>query len=793
MTTHMIELKKVSKFYSGKDTVSTGFSKVDLALDIGEFVAITGESGSGKSTLLNVISGLDSYEEGELFVNGNDTQGYRNEDYEEYRKQYIGNIFQDFNLVGSYSVYQNIELSLLLLGKKKGEDKEKIKELIELVGLTKYTKSKVSKLSGGQKQRVAIARALAKDAPIIVADEPTGNLDSESAQIVMDVLGKISKDRLVIVVTHNYEQVESLVTRKLTMSDGKLIEDKKIKRADADISSGEDYDKYEVEAEELFSYVSGKENKTEEVKTTDKTTGSKNKKYGKLTFGSQLRLGIRNTFNLATKFILLLIIFLFITTAVLAQYASVAQTMHKSDLLGYNQYFQDRNPGRIVLKKKDKSVFTDEDIAKIKKIENVKDIVKNDAALDGKFTLEGGEGYCEGPAYPIDILKKKLTSGRMPENANEIVLYADKTAACYHYLKANKDNVLGKSFELYDTNQFTGERIDPVYPGKVKVVGVVLDTEVTDSVNLDGSGKIFVTDEVANSILMKNVSNNSEEIISYGNKKVKNNGEQLILTSTKVDPGNIWISEDSANTYMDENARGKKMDISIKNLYFEDSRKFNITNIIKESNAKELIGVSKEGFSDYANKVFINPKDFNAMFDKGTYQISILLKDELKSKDVVSRLNTMGLDYIIIKDSLTDITGGFSFVIKLWQGATTIISFVVIFFIAYAVIRLIMRSRNSYYSLLRILGANKRSTDNILKIELVSVMMIAYMMILGVVMAVHKGLIDAGIIMNWYNMLKVTDYIILAVILFVMCLLIANRYSRKIFQKSAMTVYREEA
>lgn len=793
MTTHMIELKKVSKFYSDKDTVSTGFSKVDLALDIGEFVAITGESGSGKSTLLNVISGLDSYEEGELFVNGNDTQGYRNEDYEEYRKQYIGNIFQDFNLVGSYSVYQNIELSLLLLGKKKGEDKEKIKELIELVGLTKYTKSKVSKLSGGQKQRVAIARALAKDAPIIVADEPTGNLDSESAQIVMDVLGKISKDRLVIVVTHNYEQVESLVTRKLTMSDGKLIEDKKIKRADVDISSGEDYDKYEVEAEELFSYVSGEENKTAEVKTADKTTGSKKKKYGKLTFGSQLRLGIRNTFNLATKFILLLIIFLFITTAVLAQYASVAQTMHKSDLLGYNQYFQDRNPGRIVLKKKDKSVFTDEDIAKIQKIENVKDIVKNDAALDGKFTLEGGEGYCEGPAYPIDILKKKLTSGRMPEKANEIVLYADKTAACYHYLKANKDSVLGQSFDLYDTNQFTGERIDPVYPGKVKVVGVVLDKEVTDSVNVDGSGKIFVTDEVANSILMKNVSNNSEEIISYGNKKVKNNGEQLILTSTKVDPGNIWISEDSANTYMDGNARGKKMDISIKNLYFEDSRKFNITNIIKESNAKELIGVSKEGFPDYANKVFVNPKDFNAMFDKGTYQISILLKDELKSKDVVSRLNTMGIDYIIIKDSLTDITGGFSFVIKLLQGATTIISFVVIFFIAYAVIRLIMRSRNSYYSLLRILGANKRSTDNILKIELVSVMTIAYMMILGVVMAVRKGLIDAGIIMNWYNMLKVTDYIILAVILFVMCLLIANRYSRKIFQKSAMTVYREEA
>ena len=157
---HMIELRRVSKFYSNRDTVSTGFSKLDLTLDMGEFVAITGESGSGKSTLLNVISGLDTpTKKARCAAGGEDTSGFRPVDYERYRKQYIGNIFQDFNLVNSYTVYQNVELSMLLCGIDKETCKKKIPELLELVGMTKYTRTRASRLSGGQKQRCAIARA----------------------------------------------------------------------------------------------------------------------------------------------------------------------------------------------------------------------------------------------------------------------------------------------------------------------------------------------------------------------------------------------------------------------------------------------------------------------------------------------------------------------------------------------------------------------------------------------------------------------------------------------------------
>lgn len=222
---HMIELHKVSKFYTNKETVSTGFTKVDLNLDMGEFVAITGESGSGKSTLLNVISGLDSYEEGELYVAGEDTSAFRTEDYERYRKTYIGNIFQDFNLVNSYTVYQNIELSMLLCGIDKEEQKRKIPEYIALVGMEKYTKTKASRLSGGQKQRVAIARALAMQPEILLLDEVTAALDPEMVREVLDVILALAKEgKTMVIVTHEMQFARAVADRVLFFDGGGIVE-----------------------------------------------------------------------------------------------------------------------------------------------------------------------------------------------------------------------------------------------------------------------------------------------------------------------------------------------------------------------------------------------------------------------------------------------------------------------------------------------------------------------------------------------------------------------------------------
>ncbi|MBR6479365.1 MAG: ABC transporter ATP-binding protein, partial [Clostridia bacterium] len=269
----MIRLDNVSKFYYSKGVIAAGFSKVSLNFDIGEFVAITGESGSGKSTLLNVISGLDTYEEGEMYINGEETSHYTEKDFEDYRRKYIGNIFQSFNLVNSYTVYQNIELVMLLNGSKRKEIKARVNELIDTVGLTEYKHTKASKLSGGQKQRVAIARALAKDTPIIIADEPTGNLDTESAAGIIELLASIAKDKLVIVVTHNFDQVAPYVTRKIKMHDGKVLEDVRMNQ-----------DTVSAEPEQPVDYAVS---------------------YKNIRPLSELRLGIRNAFNIPVKFILI--------------------------------------------------------------------------------------------------------------------------------------------------------------------------------------------------------------------------------------------------------------------------------------------------------------------------------------------------------------------------------------------------------------------------------------------------------------------------------------------------------
>ena len=345
----MLELKNVSKFYYKKGIVSSGISKVSLKFDMGEFIAITGESGSGKSTLLNVISGLDTYEEGEMYVNGEETSHYNEEDYEEYRKKYIGNVFQSFNLVNSYTVYQNVELVLLINGETRRSVKHKVIDILKKVDLYKYRHTKVSKLSGGMKQRVSIARCLAKDTPIIIADEPTGNLDSKNAKSVLKLLYEISKYKLVIVVTHNFEQISEYATRRITMHDGSVIEDMKLK------------DKNEVK----------------EVNTS---------KFKKTKVISNLRLGIRNTFNIVPKFLLLTFVYAFVLISIVGVYSAFLELESANN--AYNSFFNETDANkRVIVKKKDNSSFTNEEINRLKSISNVEKVITNDYVYDYSMSL----------------------------------------------------------------------------------------------------------------------------------------------------------------------------------------------------------------------------------------------------------------------------------------------------------------------------------------------------------------------------------------------------------------------
>lgn len=818
---HTIELRKVSKYYAAEDSVSMAFSRIDLNLDIGEFVAITGESGSGKSTLLNVISGLDTYEEGEMFVCGEDTTAYGTEDYEVYRKTYIGNIFQDFNLINSYTVYQNIEAVMLLCGKRKRECRKRILELIDLVGLTEYRRTKVSRLSGGQKQRVAIARALAKNAPIIVADEPTGNLDSASAQVVMETLSKVSEDKLVVIVTHNYEQAEPYVTRKLTMHDGKIIEDKRISQghsaADDGYTGSADFDYASYGGMEAAALSDRSEEepaaRSREGRRARAERAEKAIEEGRLSQhgepvrprkmrkSAELMLGVRNTFNLPAKFILLFIVYFFVSTAVLSQYAATKSSMHESDLLGSNPYFMNSSNDRIIVKKADESSFTDEDFAAVESAYNIREIVKNDLALDSGVSFSLGDTYIEGPVMPLnDVDEEDITYGHMPQSEYDIVIKLDSNSDALYVIGGEGDAYIDKNVVLKDMTQMQTYEFN----GKIRVTGIIIDENYSgdSGLSLYGYSTIYASETVSNELMISMMAATSKTEMNFGGVRVSNDYDRAVYTSPKVPDGKVYLFEDQAYYYSDENyedAIGKEFSLTVKNRFFESKGNYTVDKLITYENSKDLVGIPKDEYDMYYNCVFISDNDFRKLFDKGFFQISAYMEREQESDETLKELDEKGFTTLALKDSLSDTTGGFDVMLSLMTYGRLLIEFLILFFIAYAVIRLIMRSRNSYYSTLRILGATKSNTDNILRVELILMMIIAYGLDLAFVVLARSGILqnlvgsDMTEVTKLLYYLTPLDYAALGAVLLLMSLLIANRYSRHIFTRSAMKAFREGA
>ena len=230
----MIKLENVTKFYNSKGIITHALKNINLELYKNEFVAICGPSGSGKSTLLNVICKQDTFDEGEIYYKGNETAYFNVDDMDDFRKNKVGFIFQNYNIIESYTVLQNVMLPYELKGIPTKEAKKKALAIIDEVGLHDKINNRGAELSGGQKQRCVIARALAFEPEILACDEPTGNLDSETGAEIMALIAKIAHDKLVLVVTHNYEEVEPYATRKLTIVDGFLYEDKILREVPRD-------------------------------------------------------------------------------------------------------------------------------------------------------------------------------------------------------------------------------------------------------------------------------------------------------------------------------------------------------------------------------------------------------------------------------------------------------------------------------------------------------------------------------------------------------------------------------
>ena len=463
-----IRLEGISKSYYAKTAVTQALRKINLTFQMGEFVAITGESGSGKSTLLNIIGGMDTFDEGEMYVDDQPTFQYDDKDWEEYRRYKIGYVFQDYSLIGHYSVLDNIKSGLLVMGENE-ENAERISaHYLKLVGLEGYELHKATELSSGQKQRLSIARALAKNTGIIVADEPTGNLDSETGEQIIALLKELSKERLVIMVTHNYEQAAAYVTRKIRIHDGEVV-------VDVPVNEGEETQG--KLAEDSPAHKSITPDGAIEAAGAE-TTGRSLKPLKTAWFFAK-----KNAFTQLGRASLFII---FLTIIAVASFLLLGELfLYEDDIvtkLYSNKAFYQECDTRLVVKKADGTSLTEEDYEKLRDVSNVLVVDSCDYANDINYYIEEDVDF--EYLYSFNwhdreekktikflsdakfmrsadcITEEDLAYGRLPEAGNEVVLYAEddsllgRTRQCY--FKANN---------IWDDGEY--------YDADLKIVGIL--------------------------------------------------------------------------------------------------------------------------------------------------------------------------------------------------------------------------------------------------------------------------------------------------------------------------------
>jgi len=771
-----------------------------------------------------------------MYINGEETSGYTELDFENYRKKYIGNIFQNFNLVNSYTVYQNVELVLLINGYKKTKIKKKILEVLESVDLLKYKNTKVSKLSGGQKQRVAIARALIKETPIIVADEPTGNLDSKTAENIIELLHEVSKDKLVVVVTHNYEQVEKYVTRKLTMHDGKIIEDKKFNRNkinkkieidkiienDSNVENIKNTEETEKIDEienigdiENIQDIGKKENAVKQeskkhIKESRNEKNIKNQKVDKdktkvtvstkltdipkvqnkkknISTINKLGLGLRNTFNIKIKFVLLLTVFLFLATAIFGEYAAYKKQEYDQSNLGYNNFFRNTSDKRIIIQKEDLSELTLEDYNKIKAIPNVDYIEENDLLLDTGISLNSESFGIYGYIKNLNLFDAELVYGEMPKNDNEIIVYGSQYN---YYLSEIPEKILGLECSARANSMTT------ITDSKLKIVGIAYAPE--DDSYMFGDSHFYVSNNVLDQI-RKNINIDNSTTKTEFNDKILTSSQYMmqykVLPNSKVPAGKAYVSEELNYMTKYYNCKNYTLNINIENMYFKDSLNVKISNTYNKKSFERLTGITEEqgGFNLYNGAIFVNDKEYQNLFNKGNFQSSVFIKDEKEKDTVLAALEDSGYKTLYVKDTIKGYySGGSDVITKVITMGVLVVVAVALCFISYFIIKIILKSRNVYFSTIRILGATRKNAKSLLRIELLTVMNMAYLGVLGIISLIKNNIIVNEYLQSMITYLTLKDYVITYLVLFIIAILISNTYSKKLFKKSAMHTHRDE-
>ncbi len=361
MKKKLLELTDIKKYYASGRSVAMGLAGVSMSFSSGEFVAVTGESGSGKSTLARVIAGIIKYEAGEMYFEGERTSHLDASGWEEYRKKNIAFISQNYDVLPGASVFSNVVSVLRISGMDKEAAAKKAVDILRKVELYDMRRRRAAKLSSGQKQRLSIARALAKPAPILIADEPTGNLDAENSEKIVKMLAELAHDRLVIIVTHDYNEVEGYVTRRITLSDGLIVSDEPVRPA-------------------------------YEQKPADASEASPKNKRGLPFYIAGLQTRSRPVWAAVTGLVFALTAF-----AVFAFLGVLIINIDDSFTYEYNPTaFENGDEKRIVVTTIEGRPLTDEDYEKMLSLSHIESLDRYDSAVDVLYA------YREGRDYKID-------------------------------------------------------------------------------------------------------------------------------------------------------------------------------------------------------------------------------------------------------------------------------------------------------------------------------------------------------------------------------------------------------
>lgn len=743
MAETILRLQNISKYYYSDTSVTQALRKINLEFSMGEFVAITGESGGGKSTLLNVISGMLPFDEGEMYFRGEPTFQYDDQDWEEYRRNKIGFVFQDYSLINHYTALDNILAALVIQGKDPESAKEEAMDYLAQVGLTEQAAQRASQLSSGQKQRLSIARALAKNTDIIVADEPTGNLDSETGEQIVEILERLSHQKLVIMVTHNYDQAEPYVTRRIRLHDGEIVTDVPVNKRDQNVDQ-EPQNPSGCERNDKKSCTDGADN-----------SGAKSKKKKQHMADFFARKNIKMQKGRAGLF------FTFFLITAVVSFLFIGELLVYADDRITKEYDPDaylqKNDTRLVVRYPDDKVLTEKDQAAISCVKYVDQVDLYDYANDVNYYIEKNKDYEIKYGSQDDqvtkvnedgetdaerdqgvrlldkthfmksstaITKDDLSAGRLPKERNEIVLYStdqkklNSTIRCYF----SSDNLWKEGQSCYQDLKVVGilkDKTRQVYfhPELCQMLTYGIDNFVVWGEYCWDMRykKYFGTMKPAYVVVSDDLKDNEVRVSS--NYIITSTGYGTVAVPDKLDrafPGNGLLHIGHKDTESDSNSsQQEQIEQDLKAAGLEDTSEEAKKN--DDSTTIEIKYVndfSEQGgdFIEVSPEVYQKLRD---VYNIGTTQASVYITNYSKTNKVIQALKEKGYDVISTYQVSTTKYVQEKVYKRLEVIGISCLILIVLAILQILIVRSILKIKKKDYSVLRFMGMKQKQLSRI--------------------------------------------------------------------------------